>query len=99
MTDAALVLSKVLILDDASEHFAQIKQLCEDCRLVGIKPNIGSQDGVMAILRSNVDLGGIILYENYTGQSVGLTLAHAIHSARPELPISCVEMAKPLFPG
>ncbi len=87
MTDAALVMSKVLILDDASEHFAQIKQLCEDCRLVGIKPNIGSQDGVMAILRSNVDLGGIILYENYTGQSMGLTLAHAIHSARPELPI------------
>lgn len=87
MTDAALVMSKVLVLDDASEHFAQIKQFCEDCCLVGIKPNIGSQGGVMAILRSNVDLGGIILYENYGGQSLGLTLAHAIHSARPELPI------------
>lgn len=87
MTDAALVMSKVLILDDASEHFVQIKQFCEECRLLGIKPNIGSQGGVMAILRSNVDLGGILLYENYGGQAMGLTLAHAIHAARPELPI------------
>jgi hypothetical protein len=87
MTDATLVMSKVLVLDDASEHFAQIKQFCEECRLVGIKPNLGSQGGVMAILRSNVDLGGILLYENYGGQAMGLTLAHAIHAARPELPI------------
>ena len=87
MTDATLVMSKVLVLDDASEHFEQIKQLCEDSRLLGIKPNVGSQGGVMAILRSNVDLGGILLYENYGGQAMGLTLAHAIHAARPELPI------------
>ncbi|MDO9321472.1 MAG: chemotaxis protein CheX [Pseudomonas sp.] len=87
MTDATLVMSKVLVLDDASEHFEQIKQLCEDSRLLGIKPNLGSQGGVMAILRSNVDLGGILLYENYGGQAMGLTLAHAIHAARPELPI------------
>jgi hypothetical protein len=87
MTDATLVMSKVLILDDASEHFEQIKQLCEESRLLGIKPNLGTQDGVMAILRSNVDLGGILLYENYGGQAMGLTLAQAIHAARPELPI------------
>jgi hypothetical protein len=87
MTDATLVMSKVLILDDASEHFAQIKQFCEDCCLVGIKPNLGSQGGVMAILRSNVDLGGIILYEHYQGRAMGVALAHAIHAARPELPI------------
>jgi len=87
MTDATLVMSKVLVLDDASEHFTQIKQFCEDCCLQGIKPNLGSQGGVMAILRSNVDLGGILLYENYGGQAMGLTLAHAIHAARPELPI------------
>ncbi|MDP3847954.1 MAG: chemotaxis protein CheX [Pseudomonas sp.] len=87
MTDATLVMSKVLVLDDASEHFEQIKQLCEGSRLLGIKPNLGSQGGVMAILRSNVDLGGILLYENYGGQAQGLTLAHAIHAARPELPI------------
>lgn len=87
MTDATLVMSKVLILDDASEHFEQIKQLCDDSRLLGIKPNLGSQDGVMAILRSNVDLGGILLYENYGGPAMGLTLAQAIHAARPELPI------------
>jgi hypothetical protein len=87
MTDATLVRSKVLVLDDASEHVAQIKQFCEDCCLLGIKPNLGSQGGVMAILRSNVDLGGIILYEHYLGQAMGLPLAHAIHAARPELPI------------
>lgn len=87
MTDATLVMSKVLILDDAAEHFGQIKQFCEDCCLLGIKPNHGSQDSVMTILRSNVDLGGILLYENYGGQAMGLTLANAIHVARPELPI------------
>lgn len=87
MTDATLVMSKVLVLDDAAEHFTQIKQFCEDCRLLGIKPNLGSAGGVMAILRSNVDLGGILLYENYGGEAMGLTLANAIHAARPELPI------------
>lgn len=88
MTDAPLVMSKVLVLDDVSEHFERLKQFCDECGLVGIKPNQGSKESVMTILKSNVDLGGILLHENYGGAAgQGIELAKLIHTSRPELPI------------
>jgi hypothetical protein len=87
MTDSASLLSKILVLDDEPANLEQIKQLCDDSHLLGIKPNLSSQGGVIALLRSNLDLGGVILYENYGGQARGIALLHAIHNVRPELPI------------
>lgn len=78
------VVSKVLILDNDQHHDA-IKALCESCDLVAIKPLAADAEHVLAILKSNVDLGGIILYERYTADSLGL--AREIHACRPELPI------------
>lgn len=83
-----LVVSKVLVLDKAGSHFDSLKAFCEDCGLVGIRPQQGNAESVMSILKSNVDLGGILLYENFGGaRGQGIELAREIHFSRPELPI------------
>lgn len=82
------VVSKVLVLDEARMQFDSLKTFCEECGLVGIRPQHGDEASVMAILESNVDLGGILLYENFGGEAgSGLDLARKIHDSRPELPI------------
>ena len=88
MNAHTVVVSKVLVLDGDEIHADTLKSFCEECNLIGIKPPLGDEAQVMAILRSNVDLGGIFLYENFGGAILqGLTLAREIHAARPELPI------------
>lgn len=82
------LVSKVLVLDDGVSHFDSLKNLCEECGLIGIRPHQKSTEAVLGILKSNVDLGGILLYENHGGQAgSGITLAREIHRSRPELPI------------
>jgi len=78
------VVSKVLVLDNDNHH-DEIKAFCAACDLVAIKPHASEVMSVLSILKSNVDLGGIILYEGYTDDS--LALAREIHVCRPELPI------------
>lgn len=88
MNGDKLVVSKVLVLDDAVGHSDGLKAFCDDAGLLGIRPQHGDAGSVMGILRSNVDLGGIMLYENYGGPAgEGLALAREIHALRPELPI------------
>lgn len=84
MSDETQLVSKVLVLDKL-EHFEQIKQFCDENGLVGLKVNSAN---VMTILRSNIDLGAILLAENYY-ESIAETmeLANKIHSERAELPI------------
>lgn len=85
------VVSKVLVLDNAGTHYDILKGFWEESGLVGIRPQQGNVASVMSILKSNVDLGGIMLYEHYgeKGEVDGgaLLLARQIHAARPELPI------------
>ena len=87
MTDTALVMSKILVLDDQLANLAAIKQLCIDSNLLGIKPSTDSLGGVIALLGSALDVGGVLLYENYSGRGRGLTMLQVIHNLRPELPI------------
>lgn len=88
MTDATVVISKILVLDDELASLAAIKQLCADSHLQAIKPNIDSFAGVLDLLDSNLDLlGGVLIYENYSGQGRGIAIVHFIHNLRPELPI------------
>lgn len=88
MTEAKDLVSKVLVLDNSGTHFDILRGFCEECGLVGIRPQQGCSASVVAILRSNVDLGGIMLYENYVGSDFsGMELAREIHESRPELPI------------
>lgn len=88
MNSNKAIVSKVLVLENAGAHEEILKSLWEESGLVGIRPQHGDAASVMAILKSNVDLGGIMLYERY-GDEPGqaLPLARQIHAARPELPI------------
>jgi hypothetical protein len=77
--------SKVLVLDNSAVHAQRIKQFCDDNNLVALKVRKGS---VMSVLRTNVDLGGILYSETYgDSPQESARIALEIHAARPELPI------------
>ncbi len=77
--------SKILVLDDSREHILQIKRFCSDNDLVPLKVPKGR---VMAVLRTNIDLGGILYSDSYAeSPEEAARLALAIHIARPELPM------------
>lgn len=84
MSNETQLVSKALVLDKP-EHFDKIKQFCDENGLVCLKFN---SKNVMTVLRSNIDLGAILLAENYY-ESIAETieLAHKINVERPELPI------------
>ncbi|POZ61892.1 chemotaxis protein CheX [Chromobacterium alticapitis] len=79
--------TKMLALEDSQAYVGSLKHFCRDHELICIRPQKAGADSVMNILRSNVDLGGILLFEHYGGRQAGLELARQIHAARPELPI------------
>lgn len=85
MSDNAQLVSKVLVLESNREYYDRIKSFCDNNNLVGLK---AQEDNVMVILKSNVDLGAILLSENYRGDARGgIALAREIREIRPELPI------------
>ncbi len=79
------IVSKVLVLDENSDW---LRSFCEKVNLSGIRPNRPGAEGVMGVLRSNVDLGGILLWEGFLNSAEAtLELAERIRFMRPELPI------------
>jgi hypothetical protein len=85
MEDPAKLVSKVLVLDNDLDCHARIKAFCDISNLVGLKV---LDENVIAVLKSNVDLGAILLAESYTDKETGgLELARQMHQLRPELPI------------
>jgi hypothetical protein len=77
--------SKILVLDDSAEHAAVIKGFCDENSLVPLKVRDGA---VMSVLKSNIDLGGILYSESYGGSAEKTAaIAARIHAVRPELPI------------
>ena len=80
------VVAKVLIIDDGNaETLELIKQFCADNHLIGLKTH---SNNVMSVLKSNVDLGGILMSESYNDSPQGgIDLALKLHKIRPELPI------------
>lgn len=85
MTEQTKIVSKVLVLDSDTACFDSIKDFCDSNGLVGLKVQ---PDNVMSVLRSNLDLGAILLSETYGDSAQGGTvLARKIHAVRPELPI------------
>jgi Chemotaxis phosphatase CheX len=77
--------SKVLVLDNSPADSDVIKQFCSDNDLIGLKVR---KDALLAVLRTNIDLGGVLYSEDY-GDTVEETavIAAQIHATRPELPI------------
>ena len=85
MEDAARLVSKVLILEHDPAATERLKSFCEAHDLVGLR---AQADTVLAVLKSNVDLGGIFLSEEHAvAEAPGIALATAIPQLRPELPI------------
>jgi hypothetical protein len=85
MGEQSQIVSKVLVLDSNTGCFDRIKAFCDSNGLVGLKVQT---DNVMAVLRSNLDLGAILLSEAFADSAQGgTTLARKIHAVRPELPI------------
>jgi hypothetical protein len=88
MTDSAVLISKILVLDEDPASLAAIKHLCAGSYLQAIKPNIDSFAGVLDLLDANLDLpDGVLIYENYSGPGRGLAIVHFMHNLRPELPL------------
>lgn len=85
MIEKADLKSKVLVIDSNKEIFPVTRLFCEETMLIGLRAN---KSNVMAILRSHVDLGAILLAESYNNDPQGgIELARQIHQVRPELPI------------
>jgi hypothetical protein len=85
MNEEVKVVSKFLVLDDDPSCHQRIKAFCDENSLIPLKVQA---DNVMGALKSKVDLGGILLSENYGNDAgAGIRLGHAIHSVRPELPL------------
>jgi len=79
------ITAKVLILDD---DVPELREFCEKENLSGIRPHRHGAAGVLGVLRSNVDLGGILINENYLGYPAAtFELVRAVRHQRPELPI------------
>ena len=85
MSNVTKLVSKVLILDNAVECIDPLKDFCDQNGLIGISSH---SNNILELLSSYVDLGGILMAEDYT-ESLQETakLAHQIRSSRPELPI------------
>ena len=89
--------SKVLVLDNNPAHVQTIKQFCDANALVPLKVRKGA---VMSVLRTNIDLGGILYSEDYGDTPEETTrIALEIHAARPELPIIMRREAQPNLAG
>ena len=77
--------SKILVLDNSSAHAHRIKEFCDANNLVALKVRKGA---VMSVLRTNIDLGGILYSEDYADSAAETArIAAEIHAARPELPL------------
>jgi Chemotaxis phosphatase CheX len=77
--------SKVLVLDDDLLHADTIKRFCDENNLVGVKVR---KSRLLSVLRANIDLGAILLHENYGGSlDEAAAIANRIYAVRPELPI------------
>jgi CheY-specific phosphatase CheX len=85
MNEAAALCSKVLVLDDDEAIHPLTKAFCDENGLVPVKT---TDENPLSVLRSNVDLGAILLWENFNHRpGRGIVIARQIHGVRPELPI------------
>jgi hypothetical protein len=83
--EAAHLGSKVLVLESNDAYFDRIKIFCDNNNLFGVT---AQADGVINVLKANIDFGAILLSENFSGSANGgIELARKIHRTRPELPI------------
>jgi hypothetical protein len=85
--------AKVLVLDESPAHASAIKAFCHSAAIV---PHKVRRVALLSVLNTNIDLGGILLAEDYGGSRASAwETARAIHALRPELPIFLRRTAAP----
>ncbi|MCW8929580.1 MAG: chemotaxis protein CheX [Gammaproteobacteria bacterium] len=85
MVEKARLVSKVLVHDSNPDYFDRIKIFCDNNNLIGV---CAQNTNIMEVLRSNIDLGAILLSESTEDDPIGgIMLGLEIHELRPELPI------------
>ncbi|MEX3632863.1 chemotaxis protein CheX [Paraburkholderia sp. BR14320] len=78
--------SKVLVLDDCPAHAQALKLFFDEHNLIALKVRDSSRLG--SVLATNIDLGGVLLADNYGGSvEQAATTAARISTLRPELPV------------
>jgi len=82
------IISKILVLDDQAANNEAMRHFCESTGLIGITPSRRGQYAALAILESEVDFGGIFIYEKFLETPFDtFALVAKIRELRPELPI------------
>src|SRR5581483_603563 len=72
--------SKILILDESTEHLQSLKRFCDETGLVGLKVR---RSAILGVLRTNIDMGAVLLSESFTESILDTTdIALEIHSTR-----------------
>lgn len=78
--------SKVLVLDDCPAHAQALKLFFDEHNLIALKVRDSSRLG--SVLATNIDLGGVLLADDYGGSVEQAAAAAArINTLRPELPV------------
>ncbi|MGF6294834.1 chemotaxis protein CheX [Paraburkholderia youngii] len=78
--------SKVLVLDDCPAYAQALKLFFDEHNLIALKVRDSSRLG--SVLATNIDLGGVLLADNYGGSvEQAATTAARINILRPELPV------------
>ena len=85
LSSAALIGSKLLVLEGDPTQRRALEHFCRANNLLAVPEPQGS---VTAFLRSNADLGGVLLSEDYGGSKLAwAAAAREIGALRPELPV------------
>ncbi|WP_233801371.1 chemotaxis protein CheX [Paraburkholderia sp. HP33-1] len=78
--------SKLLVLDDCPAHAQLLKLFFDEHNLIALKVRESSR--LASVLASNIDLGGVLLADDYGGSvEQAATVAARINTLRPELPV------------
>jgi hypothetical protein len=78
--------SKVLLLDDSATHTEALKPFFDEHNLIALK--VRDSGRLTTVLRTNIDLGGVLLADDYGGSiEQAAMVAARINALRPELPI------------
>lgn len=84
-SDRLHVSSKVLVVEDDETALTRLKEFFDGHHIRPVRPQT---DRLESVLRSNVDLGAIVIREDLCNdQGSGIELGRRIHELRPELPI------------
>jgi hypothetical protein len=88
VSEATLLVSKVLLLERDEESLRRVRQFCEQNNLVPLRSNKDNVD-ITTMLATNVDLGAIFVGHDYCGTfAETISLVESIRDMRPELPIA-----------